>query len=358
MKVGRYVVAAGIIILAISVMAVLSRLGPPGRRVLAKGVFAFDRSPDGMHVAVINGRNLTVITLPTGRIQSRIPMPNSGYSNELGGWFVSWSPTSDEIVVVRNVSRSRSQLMLINADDAKCIILRESDAIGRPAWSPNGKRLAWFEETAKRVPMQMSSLPKAGPVQMPVSELRVATMPDMTQSRTICNGMLSNVQWTSNGHIASGQRWNRIVFIKPDTKQTWYIEHEWNGPSHGVYSISSWEVSPDAKDLVYGFGGKVWMSRLSTGAQQVSIADFLPLEMKWTPGGESLLLVTTDPKSQQDAPPGAFPMDPPHILHKIAKDGTEHQVLFPERDGISDLKCISNKQILYLSSGNLCMRDL
>jgi hypothetical protein len=320
-------------------------------------VFAFDISPDGQHAGVVSSNIFSIISIATGKTEYQIDMPDFESDSSLIGCFLSWSPiATDRIAVVRLVTRSKSQLVLINVHDKDQIIIKEAASITKPVWSPDGMQLAWFVYSDELEPVQLSSLPGAGPVQMPISELYVASISDISRNKAIFRGSFSDLQWTSNGYITFKQPQNKIVFIQPNTGKSWYIEHVWNGPSHGIYSISSWEVSPDSTLLAYGFGGKIWVSNTMPGSEQSEIVDSIPLDMVWTPGGDNLLYVTANTGS--DSPIGTFSSDTPHTLHEINKDGTNDRTLFSEQGGIRGIKCSIDKHILYLSSNNLYMREL
>ena len=340
---------------------------PPSQRGAIGRMMAFDIAPDGKRIAystceypkgefgeaverlgwrqAMNRHRYQIATASIEGAQPRQLTNNAGFAN-----YPAWSPDGERIAFLAGGNPIhlpiRMSLMTMAADgtDQRTLVdWLESLALRRPAWSPDGTRLAFAADHGK-------------------SGLSIYTIkPDGTDLRRLTE-TLSAPAWSPSGErIAFARADGRKVAIytmaadgRDERRVTSIPEVGWNSHKHPMLSIRTLQWSPDGSKVLFVENRELAghdCSRSPTtdgvyvvGADGSGLVGLGITEPKvysyaaaaWSPDGTRIAVLADAEHEDQwafdcdytDAVMEGLPR--PLMLFTMAADGTDMQVLAPD----------------------------
>lgn len=311
-----------------------------GKELLAQGVHEFALSPDGEQIIYCDAKGVKRLFLKTGR--KEVLQQFSSQTVRYPVRSIAWSPDMSFVALIRGDAAGGTEITVIHLPTKRSAVIARAKRFWGIAWSPDGEQLAWLKDESETVP----TLARLKQIFSQVPSQKESKAGNNARGKTHS----FNLRWTPDGRYLVIGHTKELYLVRPDSSEQKRVRPPGPSPKHPAFVIYGWDIAPDSSTLAFGFDHKIWIYSLgNTEHPALTIPlEGIPIGICWSPSGKELLYVVPAP-AEHVLPPGAANVGPPHILHRVDRNGEGDKVILRERNGIYAMQWTKGREVFYLS---------
>lgn len=375
MRIVRIAIAALVVAATMEVWFVIHqssvRVRMP-RPVLDVEAFAYAVSPDGSRVAYPDSSGWHVQRFGSRRsalLAASMPLASRRGDATPTVLSAAWSPDSRRIALVTALQDRRCVLTVVDPSTGYRLAVDSAGYIGSPAWSSDGKMLAWFGQTDRLNPGQESYLKGYTLADTHVYQFRVSEVgrTGAGASRIVYSGEKSPLRWAPGSRsLVLDQPAKGVGIVDTGTGAVRWIMAGRPEFHIGRGRVAMWDISPDGRHIGVVCCAGVWRCELAPGLRPTKLAGYLPDEpflgipggLLWSRDGRGLYYISTEPyHAHEDDCDSMVVRRYQYGVRWVSADGSRRRTLLDGLVWASSLQTSDGGQVFYAAPSSVALHN-